>query len=241
MKENKILAFTKTIIENMPNDWLTITTHRLDIYEEKLAKSQFLENFELLFNENNTHKDALKALPTAYDYIRLGHPLSCVLEWILAKINQKTPNEVICFSSRTMPVLAILRKNALDNKKTRILYSNELPECFDFEKIEKTYGYSFEIEKITNISNVKSYNGSTVFIDSIAEIEALKFVKEIDFYVQFYENLGSVLFVNGEKNESFIPEIQHVRRRESIAMTPQNCLVALNYIIEKRKINTFSS
>ena len=240
MKENKILAFTKTIIENMPNDWLTITTHRLDIYEEKLAKSQFLENFELLFNENNTHKDALKALPTAYDYIRLGHPLSCVLEWILAKINQKTPNEVICFSSRTMPVLAILRKNALDNKKTRILYSNELPECFDFEKIEKTYGYSFEIEKITNISNVKSYNGSTVFIDSIAEIEALKFVKEIDFYVQFYENLGSVLFVNGEKNESFIPEIQHVRRRESIAMTPQNCLVALNYIIEKRKINTLA-
>jgi hypothetical protein len=32
--------------------WFT-TTHRFDIYEEKLAKTQFLAQFEALYNANN--------------------------------------------------------------------------------------------------------------------------------------------------------------------------------------------
>ena len=75
-----MLIFISNLIENMPADWLNLTTHRLDIYDEKLAKSQFLEYFETLFNDNNWTSTALQELPTAYDYIRLGHPLSCVLE-----------------------------------------------------------------------------------------------------------------------------------------------------------------
>jgi cystathionine beta-lyase/cystathionine gamma-synthase len=50
--------------------------------------------------------------------------------------------------------------------------------------------------------------------------------------------LGSVLLVNGEKNDNYITEIQHVRRRETIAMTPANCLAALKSLIEKTYIET---
>ena len=71
----------------MPTDWLSITTHRLDIYNEKLAKVEFLDQFETLFNNNNSEVSAFSNLPTAYDYIRLGHPLSCILEWGIASLN----------------------------------------------------------------------------------------------------------------------------------------------------------
>jgi hypothetical protein len=43
---------------------------------------------------------------------RLGHPLSCVLEWAIAKINHFKPDNVISFASKTIPILAVLRKIA---------------------------------------------------------------------------------------------------------------------------------
>ena len=49
----------------------------------------------------------------------------------------------------------------------------------------------------------------------------------LTFYISVQAQLGSILLVNGEQNESYISEIQHVRRRETIAMTPANCLDAL--------------
>ena len=39
MKDTKMLNFIKDILENIPADWLNLTTHRLDIYNQKLAKS----------------------------------------------------------------------------------------------------------------------------------------------------------------------------------------------------------
>ena len=86
MDHNKLLDYIKEVLENMPTGWLDTTTHRLDIYDEKLAKTQFLEQFENLYNDNNTNSNALDELPTAYDYIRLGHPLSCILEWGIANL-----------------------------------------------------------------------------------------------------------------------------------------------------------
>ncbi|MFT5821861.1 MAG: hypothetical protein ACI8ZM_003117, partial [Crocinitomix sp.] len=109
MEDNKMLNYIKAVLENMPTSWLSLTTHRLDIYDEKLAKTQFLEQFESLFNVNNSEATALNELPTAFDYIRLGHPLSCLLEWVIAKSNKLDTNSVISFSSKTVPVLAILR------------------------------------------------------------------------------------------------------------------------------------
>ena len=86
MKNNTAQNYVKNVIINMPNNWLKLTTHRLDIYNEQQAKTEFLEQFDALFSENNFDKTALNNLHTAYDYIRLGHPLSCILEWTIAKL-----------------------------------------------------------------------------------------------------------------------------------------------------------
>ena len=133
MQDNKTINYIKSVVNNMPSNWLNLTTHRLDIYNEELAKTQFLEHFEKLYEANNTEQSALDLLPTAYDYIRLGHPLSCVLEWSIAKLNNLDASNVISFSSKTTPILAVLRKNLIDHKNTRILYTDSLPKSFSSE------------------------------------------------------------------------------------------------------------
>ena len=96
---NQYLDTIKNTIENLPSDWLRLTTHRLDIYNEKLAKVEFLEQFEQLSEIN---EGVLSELPTAFDYIRLGHPLSCVLEWAVAKKSGLSPDSVVSFSSQSI-------------------------------------------------------------------------------------------------------------------------------------------
>ena len=136
----------------MPSDWLNLTTHRLDIYNEKLAKTQFLEQFENLYKSDNPSKEALNELPTAYDYIRLGHPLSSVLEWTIAKLNGVNSENAISFSSETMPILAILRTNLLEKRATRILYTEDLPKRFNTDVLKSVYNYNFEVERIVPLS-----------------------------------------------------------------------------------------
>jgi len=222
MEDNRLRTFVKQVIENTPDDWLHLTTHRLDIYEEKLAKSQFLEQFEELYVTQNTHSSALEALPTAYDYIRLGHPLSCVLEWGLAKLNGRKPEQVISFSSQVTPILAILRKNLLANKNTQICHIGELPSCFDADLIRWVYGYRFELRQVDHPSAIGSFDGSTVCISTHSLVAPIEHSETIDFHIHLYKNLGSVIMVNGAQNDSYIAEIQHVRRRETIAARPSN-------------------
>jgi len=106
MGGNKILDYIKNVLVHLPTDWVKLTTHRLDVYDEQLAKTQFSEQLEVLFHANNYKTSALSELPTAYDYIRLGHPLSCVLEWTIAKMLELKAEHVISFSSSTAPILA---------------------------------------------------------------------------------------------------------------------------------------
>jgi len=233
MVENKILQYSKDVLKNIPSSWLELTTHRLDIYEETLAKTQFLEQFELLFNNNNSKTSALSELPTAYDYIRLGHPLSCLLEWVTAHENKIKSESVISFSSKTTPILAILRKNKLSNKNTQILYRDKLPDFFDAQILKQVYGYTFELRKVEELKNISKFNGSTVFISQQDDISKANLVSNVDFFININDYLGSIVLINGEENESYISEIQHVRRRETIAMTPANCLSALKHITEK--------
>ncbi len=227
---NKMLNYIKEVLENMPSDWLNLTTHRLDIYNEELAKTQFVEQFESLFNSGNTDSSALSELPTAYDYVRLGHPLSCVLEWAIAKLNDIKAEQVISFSSKTTPILAILRKNLLANRNTRFLYMGENPQFFNVEVIKQVYGYHFELEQVENISAISSFEGSTIFISQKDNLSNLNGNTSVDFFINTHSQLGSVLIVKGEHNENYISEIQHVRRRETIAMTPANCLLALQQL-----------
>ena len=238
MEAKKMLNYIEKVVENSPAGWLNITTHRLDIYEEELAKTEFLEQFESLFFKNISDTAALDALPTAYDYIRLGHPLSCVLEWTIANLNGTKAENVISFSSKTVPVLAILRKNLELNKKTQILYSGELPAFFEADLVRKVYNYTFELKQMQQDEAIPSFDGSTIYINPTAKIGTTACDPSVDFYINLHGELGSVLLVNGVENETYISEIQHVRRRETIAMTPANCLMALNLILEKDSLGT---
>lgn len=241
MEENKMLNYIKNVIENMPSGWFDLTTHRLDIYNESLAKTEFIDEFEALYSENNSSPSALSDLPTAYDYIRLGHPLSCVLEWVIARLNNLDSKSVISFSSKTIPVLAILRKNLLDNKNTRIIYTDELPSYFDSEVLKNIYGYKFELKKVDQIDSIEDFNGTTIFISHQDEMNSINLSSSIDFYVGIHSDLGSILLTNGQENTNYVSEIQHVRRRETIAMTPANSLDALKLLVDKSLVHTIKN
>jgi cystathionine beta-lyase/cystathionine gamma-synthase len=232
MVNPKMLTYIKSVVQNMPLDWLNLTTHRLDIYDEKYAKTQFIDLCKDLYENNNADTSALSKLPTAYDYIRLGHPLSCILEWVIADLNKVPSESVISFSSKSAPLLAILRKNLLDHKSTQILYRGDLPKYLDFNLIRSIYGYNFELKQIDNASSViPNFEGSTVFISETENISHFDLSTMADFYIHTKQQLGSVILVNGEHNKNYVSEIQHVRRRETIAMTPVNCLAALNMFL----------
>lgn len=228
MEYEKMHTYIKAVIKNLPVDWLNLTTHRLDIYDESKAKSQFLEQFESLFKSCNSEPSALNELPTAFDYIRLGHPLSCLLEWMVAYSHRIKADNVISFDSNTVPIMSILRKNLLIQKKTRILYSGKLPSFFNQEILQSVYGYEFVLKRIENTETLSPFEGSTIFISCTDDICDFNLENNYDFLVNFHISLGSVLVVNGNHNEEYVSEIQHVRRRETVAMTPANAYNVIN-------------
>ena len=233
MQDPKMLNYIEEVLKNMPTDWLKLTTHRLDIFNESLAKTQFIDQFEALYKAQNSDRSALSELPTAFDYIRLGHPLSSILEWGIAHVHNLKPEQVIAFSSQTMPVLAVLRKNLFDHKNTQILYTGDLPPAFDFEALEHVYGYNFELKQVKNADDIPNFRGSTIFISQDDKMGGADLSPAIDFYVSVQPPLGSIILVNSEESESYISEIQHVRRRETIAMTPADSFSALQQLVGK--------
>lgn len=245
MGSENIKNFIKIVLNNMPADWQKLTTHRLDLYNEELAKVQFLDEFENLFHAHHGSKDGvkdgvkegikgeLKNLPTAFDYIRLGHPLSCILEWAIAKSKQLKVEKVVSFSSASMPILAILRKNLLDSRATQIFYKNKLPKSFEEAVLKDIYGYQFDLVKIENNDAIPNFHGSNILLTEFDEVWSIDLGSEVDFVIGTNPQLGSIALVNGEKNAGHIAEIQHVRRRESIAMTPNDCFTLLNNMFEK--------
>ncbi|WP_405206358.1 cystathionine beta-synthase [Aquimarina sp. LLG6339-5] len=241
MQDNNILNYIKEVVKNMPADWLNLTTHRLDIYNEALAKDQFLEGFELLFSNNDAQLSSLRELPTAYDYIRLGHPLSCVLEWTIAKLHKLNSENIISFSSKTTPIMAVLRTNLLANKNTQIVYTDKLPSCFDADVLKTVYGYQFDLKKIKNTDEIPAFNGSTIFVSQQDDLTQFDIHSNIDFFVNIHHNLGSVILINKDTNKEYISEIQHVRRRETIAMTPANTLAFLKGLTQQSSSNDLNS
>lgn len=236
MDKTRLLNYLKDVLNNLPNDWTRLTTHRLDIYNEELAKREFLSEFELLFDKENSDQTELANLPTAYDYIRLGHPLSSVLEWAIAKLNGFKHEEVISFSSQTTPILSILRKNLFDQKETHIYHLGALPSFIDPDLIKKVYGYSFSLTAIENVDEIKrTGNASNLLIGEKADYTQIKLPNTIDFSLCLENGLGSILLVNSaahSDNVNYISEIQHVRRRETIAMTPADSLTALQNLVK---------
>ncbi len=228
--------YIKNVLQNMPAGWLSTTTHRLDIYNESLAKTEFLEHFENLYNNNVFSTKALNNLPTAYDYIRLGHPLSCVLEWVIAKNYNLKAQNIISFSSQTIPLLAILRHNLLKQKNTQINYVNELPPAFNADVLKDVYGYQFELNQVNNIDEITNFDGSTVFISAQNNICKFTPNNQVDFLINTNDAVGSILLITS-KNNNYTSSIQHVRRRETIAMTPADCFKALNAFVNNTTID----
>ena len=251
MNTQTVIDYIKNVLENMPLDWLNLTTHRLDIYDEELAKTDFLNKFEILFESNNYQLSDLNSLPTAYDYIRLGHPLSCILEWTIAKLNGLHADQVISFSSETMPILSILRTNTLKNVKTQIYYKEELPKNFNLELIKEVYGYQFEVKKIIDNDELSGLKKSEIsenvlYISQNSNIltansSQSELLQNADFFLSLHSNIGSILLIN---NEDYVSKIQHVRRRETVAMTPSDTFTALQKLVniksEKIQFNSES-
>lgn len=237
MEGQFIKDYIKEVVINMPEDWLTLTTHRLDIYNESQAKTEFIGAFNHLFDIKDGSKNSLSALPTAYDYIRLGHPLSSILEWMIARFNNLLPEQVICFSSQTMPILAILRSNHLNNVRTRIVHQDALPSNLDLKTLRDIYGYQFNVFHIKNPTELEDFDGSTIWVHNSEDLLDISTESSVDFHIQISRTLGSLISINGERNKKYISEIQHVRRRESIAMTPANCLVAIKNFIDQSPID----
>ncbi len=236
MLQSNVRDYIQNVLNNQPKGWLGLTTHRLDIYEEKFAKSQFLEHLNRLYEEQDYSESSLEHLPTAYDYIRLGHPLSCILEWGIASELSLPASQVISFSSQTIPVLSILRKNLLDHIPTRIYYTGNLPNFLSGDELKDVYGYQFELHHIDDPKSIPAFNGSNLYIHQNTTVKSYELSNTVDFLLSLYEGLGSVLCIGEGNSSTYVTDIQHVRRRETIAMTPANCHIALESWLDNESI-----
>lgn len=227
---SQLNAFLSQVMEQLPTDWLVLTTHRLDIYDESQAKTAFLEGFEALYAKGSCTAEELAALPTAYDYIRLGHPLSTVLEWAIAKIHGLSAQQVIAFDSKTIPVMAVLRKNGLTQMASRLVYTQSMPIHLDEEAMAQVYGYTYVEQQVESLTDIIGFDGETIALHETHDLSQLFNATGIQFQVNVHPHWGAVLIAQENKDED-IAAIQHVRRRETIAMTPANCHLALQALL----------
>ena len=230
--ESQLTHFLNQVLANMPEDWLKLTTHRLDIYDESQAKTSFLNEIETLFKNEVVDQATLASLPTAYDYIRLGHPLSSLLEWAIGQKHQIPARQVIAFASRAMPILAVLRENKLRKKATRILYKDKWPAYLDLNALRNIYGYNFEITEVDEVENTAEFEGTQILIEEEKDPHLFEFKNGVDIYVHSQAERGSILLIQSASHSDYVSAIQHTRRRESIAMTPSSSLATLQGMLE---------
>ena len=233
----KLFEAVGKLLNHIPKDWVELTTHRLDIYDEKLAKSDFLNHFEDLFLSGSYSTEAFNSLPTAYDYIRLGHQLSSVLEWVLAKLNHVPSDQVITFASNTMPILAILRRDALKQTPTHIYHDLDSSPLLDEKRLRSIYGYQFDVKQVTSASEIPEHPlGTTLFVTESLYQTPLTNPNNIDATINRHPQFGATIVIHKSpaldpQVTEMVKDVQHVRRRETIAMTPPNALKVLNEMV----------
>jgi hypothetical protein len=127
-------------------------------------------------------------------------------------------------------------KNSLDNKTTSIYHIGELPSCFDTEIVKNIYGYQFELKQIADSSLIPSSSNTIILITNEDNVGEIAIPATVDFHISLHGELGSILVVNGAKNENYVAAIQHVRRR-AVAMTPADSLIALQLCFKKSYCN----
>ncbi|GAA4817304.1 hypothetical protein GCM10011365_13200 [Marinicella pacifica] len=224
----------KKLLPNVPQNWLKLTTHRLDIYNEANAKSEFLNELKKLIKSGETDTKQLKNLPTAYDYIRLGHQLSSLLEWVLAEINQVNDEQVIAFASKTMPILAVLRHNAINNQATHIYYDTEHSPLIDESRLNNIYGYHYQLSQVADTDDIPQQSeASVIYVTQQPFNKKPNNNPAIDVMVNIQPQSGSYVLIQQADSQALVKAIQHVRRRETIAMSPLNCYRVLNEMAGK--------
>ena len=222
----------RQLLHNIPQDWVTLTTHRLDIYDESQAKVEFIDCLERLFSKGHISHDQLQQLPTAYDYVRLGHQLSSVLEWIVAQQHGVHPTHVISFASKTMPLLALLRGNKVHGRSTIIYHDCDLPEPLADSALSSIYGYAFEAVRVASCADVVPSEEHCSILVTGAKIDMNPIESHVDCIVYLGSDFGSVLVIHNRDNVAkWISEVQHVRRRECIASTPPYTLRMLQEMV----------
>ena len=207
----------------MPPDWTTLTTHRLDIYDESQAKVQFVEQLQTLMDKGSVTQETLANLPTAYDYVRLGHQLSSVLEWAIGNLYGVSTGQVISFASKTMPLLAILRSNTIHNRRTLVYHDCDLPDVLSMPEVRSVYGYEVEFVRVSSYQQIVTVEDSFIVFVSGEELKEGRVLSGVDATINMSSKFGTVLVLHPRDKDavnSWISEIQHVRRRECIAVTP---------------------
>ncbi|MEO0734091.1 MAG: cystathionine beta-synthase, partial [Bacteroidota bacterium] len=105
-----------------------------------------------------------------------------------------------------------------------------LPAAFDADLLRRVYDYRFELCQAADLATIPGFGGTSILLIDQEDFAPGPLPPGIDFVVASYANLGSVLYAS-IANGGYVADIQHVRRRESIAMTPANCLVALENML----------
>ena len=220
------------LLQHIPDDWVTLTTHRLDIYDESQAKVEFVDSLERQIEKTDLSVDDLNQLPTAYDYVRLGHQLSSVLEWFVAKVHDVAPTQVIAFASKTMPLLSVLRGNTVHGRRTVIYHDCALPEVFGDAAISEIYGYDFETVRVDSVESVQSNDSHVSIVVTGQKVGTKGAMHDGDCTVYLGSDFGSVLVIHNRTDvPQWVSEVQHVRRRECIASTPPYTLRMLQEIV----------
>ena len=232
MKPDDVKDQLKKILPYLPQEWAELTTHRLDIYDESKAKTEFTQAFAALLASGDADPQSLSSLPTAFDYVRLGHQLSSVLEWALAQINGVTFDEAITFASRTMPLMAVLRTNTAKGQATTIYLDRSTSFKWQDQVVKDIYGYDFRVQPIDGLADIPhNQDHASVYITS-QPFEAPLSQGPCALTINLHPHYGSAIILNPtalkeSQRRDWVAAIQHVRRRESIAMTPPHCLRVL--------------
>ena len=211
------------IIKHMPEDWLMLTTHRLDIYDESRAKLQFIEELLKLVESENINQESLAQLPSAFDYIRLGHQLSSIYEWGVAQQHDLSADKVISFASQVMPLFAVLRTNTARKRHTIIFHDCDLPSALRSPLIQDVYGYTFEAQEIESGTDIPESKGATHVYVTERPLQDELSVGQAQCTVHLHPLYGSTLLIHEQDEQEsgdWISKIQHVRRRETIAIIP---------------------
>ena len=220
---SSIQTIIEQILTHMPLEWTTLTTHRLDIYDESKAKLQFVEQLQVLMEKGIVTQETLANLPTAYDYVRLGHQLSSVLEWALGNLYGVSTGQVISFASRTMPLLALLRSNTEHGRRTVVYHDCDLPDVLFMPEVQSVYGYEIEFVRVSSYREIKTVEDSVVVFVSGERLTKARVLVGVDATINMSSGFGTVLILHPRAKDTvnrWISEVQHVRRRECIAVTP---------------------